>query len=46
MDYFCLVVIAVDSVMKINNENHLQVCLEECKYAAKKTRRLASDMLI
>ena len=31
MHYTCIAFITIDSVMKINKKNHLQVYLEECK---------------
>ena len=36
MDYVCIVCITIDSVMKTENKNYLQVYLEECKYKVKK----------
>ena len=32
----CIACITIDSVMKIEKKNYLQVYLEECKYKAKK----------
>ena len=34
--YTCIACITIDSVLKIDKKNHLQVYLEECKYRAKK----------
>ena len=34
--YTCIACITIDSVMWIDKKNHLQVCLEECKYKIKK----------
>ena len=36
MHYTCTVCFTIDSVMRIDKENHLQVYLEECKYKVKK----------
>ena len=36
MHYTCIACISIDSVMKIDKRNHLQVYLEECKYRIKK----------
>ena len=36
MHYTCIACITIDSVMRIDKKNHLQVYLEECKYRAKK----------
>ena len=36
MHYTCIACITIDSVLKIDKKNHLQVYLEECKYRAKK----------
>ena len=36
MHYTCIACITVDSVMRIDKKNHLQVYLEECKYKIKK----------
>ena len=36
MHYTCIACITIDSVMRINKKNYLQVYLEECKYKAKK----------
>ena len=35
--YTCIACITIDSVMKMENKNYLQVYLEECKYKIKKT---------
>ena len=32
MHYTCIPCITIDSVMRIDKKNHLQVYLEECKY--------------
>ena len=36
MHYTCIAYITIDSVLRIDKENHLQVYLEECKYRVKK----------
>ena len=36
MHYTCIDCITIDSVMRIDKKNHLQVYLEECKYRIKK----------
>ena len=36
MHYTCIACITIDSVLRIDKKNHLQVYLEECKYRAKK----------
>ena len=36
MHYTCITCIAIDSVMKMDKKNHLQVYLEKCKYRVKK----------
>ena len=36
MHYTCVACITIDSVMRMNKKNYLQVCLEECKYKIKK----------
>ena len=36
--YTCIACTAIDSVMKMEKENYLQVYLEECKYIIKKTK--------
>ena len=36
MHYTCITSITIDSVMKMNKKNYLQVYLEECKYKIKK----------
>ena len=38
--YTCIAFINIDSVIKIDKENHPQVYLEECKYRVKKYRCL------
>ena len=38
--YTCIACINIDSVIKIDKENHPQVYLEECKYRVKKYRCL------
>ena len=38
MHYICIACITIDSVMRIDTKNHLQVYLEECKYRIKKTQ--------
>ena len=38
MHYACIACITIDSVLKIDKKNHLQVYLEECKYWVKKTQ--------
>ena len=38
MYYTCIICITIDSVMRIDKKNHLQVYLEECKYRTKKTQ--------
>ena len=40
MHYACIACITIDSVLRIDKKNHLQVYLEECKYRAKKCKRL------
>ena len=40
MHYTWLVCITIDSVLRIDKKNHLQVYLEECKYRAKKYKCL------
>ena len=35
MHYTCIACITIDSVLRIDKKNHLQVYLEECKYRAK-----------
>ena len=39
MHYTCIACITIDSVMNFDKKNHLQVCLEECKYRVKKIQR-------
>ena len=36
--YICMACITIDSVMKMEKKNYLQVYLEECKYRMKKTK--------
>ena len=36
MQYACIACITIDSVIRIDKKNYLQVYLEECKYRAKK----------
>ena len=36
MHYTCIACITIDSVMRMDKKNHLQVYLEECKYRIKK----------
>ena len=36
--YTCIVCIIIDSVMRMEKKNYLQVYLEECKYKIKKTK--------
>ena len=36
MHYTCIACITIDSVMRIDQKNHPQVYLEQCKYRAKK----------
>ena len=36
MHYTCIACITIDSVMKMDKKNYLQVYLEECKYKVKK----------
>ena len=36
MHYTCIACTTIDSVMKMNKKNYLQVYLEECKYKIKK----------
>ena len=36
MHYTCIACITVNSIMKIDKKNHLQVYLEECKYRVKR----------
>ena len=40
--YTCIACITIDSVLKIDKKNHLQVYLEECKYSVKKYKCLDS----
>ena len=36
MHYTCIACITIDSILRNDKKNHLQVYLEECKYRAKK----------
>ena len=36
MHYTCIAWIIIDSVMRIDKKDHLQVYLEECQYRVKK----------
>ena len=36
--YTCIACITIDSVMRMDKKNYLQVYLEECKYKIKKTQ--------
>ena len=36
--YTCIACITIDSVMRMEKKNYLQVYLEECKYRTKKTK--------
>ena len=36
MHYTCIACITIDSVMRMDKKNHLQVYLEECKYRIEK----------
>ena len=38
MHYTCIACITIDSVIKIDKKNHLQVYLEKCKYRVRKTQ--------
>ena len=38
MHYTCIACVTMDSVMKINKKNYLQVYLKECKYRIKKVQ--------
>ena len=38
MHFTCIACITIDSVMRINTKNHLQVYLEECKCRIKKIK--------
>ena len=42
MHYTCITCINIDSVLKTDKKNHLQVYLGECKYRVKKYKRLVS----
>ena len=36
IEYVCIPVISVDSVLRVDKKNYPQVCLEECNYKIKK----------
>ena len=36
--YTCIACLTIDSVVRMNKKNYLQVYLEECKYKIKKTQ--------
>ena len=38
--YTCIACITIDSVMRMEKKNYLQVYLEECKYRIKKTKMI------
>ena len=38
MQYTCIACITIDSVMRMEKKNYLQVYLEECRYRMKKTK--------
>ena len=38
MHYACIFCITIDSVMRMEKKNYLQVYLEECKHRMKKTK--------
>ena len=40
MHYTCIACITIDSVMRMEKKNYLQVYLEECKYRTKKTKMI------
>ena len=40
MHYTCIACITIDSVLKIDKKNYLQVYLEECKYRVKKKKKM------
>ena len=40
MHYTCIACITIDSAMRTDKKNHLQVDLEECEFMAKKYKRL------
>ena len=42
MHYFCIACIIIDSVMRMEKKNYLQVYLEECKCNIKKKKWLTS----
>ena len=39
MHYTCIACKTIDSIMRMDNKNHPQVYLEECKYRIKKIQR-------
>ena len=43
--YTCIACITIDSVLRINKKNNLQVYLEECKYRTKKYKYPDSSTL-
>ena len=45
MHYTCIACITIDSVLRIDEKNHLQVCLDECKYRSKKLSRFINTEL-
>ena len=40
--YTCIACITIDSAMRMEKKNYLQVYLEECKYRIKKTKMAKS----
>ena len=38
MRYTCIACLTIDSVVRMDKQNYLQVYLEECKYKIKKTQ--------
>ena len=38
MHYACIACVIIDSVMRMERQNYLQVYLEECKYKLKKIK--------
>ena len=42
MHYTCIACVTIDSVIKKNKKNYLQVYLEECKYKTKKIQMFRS----
>ena len=42
MHYTCIACITIDSVLRIDKQNHPQVYLEECKYRVKKIQMSTS----